>query len=107
MVGADGQDGRGDVDVFVTEHLAVVVVHGDAEPPAKQVGVLGVVLCRRDDLRAGREIPRPRVLRPLAAASDYADAIGVFGHSGSPVEEFGDSLSDGEGSIAQIVESIA
>ena len=107
MVGADGQDGRGDVNALVTEHLAVVVVHGYAESPAKQVGVLRVVLGSRDDLRAGREIPRPRVLRPLAATSYYADAIGIFGHSGSPGEEFGDSLSDGEGSIAQIVESIA
>ena len=65
MVGADGQDGRGDVDALVTEHLAIVIVDGDAEPFAEQVGVLRVRLGGGHDLRAGREIPRPRVLRTL------------------------------------------
>ena len=96
MVGADRQDRRGDVDALVAEHLAVIVVHGDAESPAKQVGVLRVGLGGRDDLRAGCEIPRPSVLRSLAATSDYADAIGDLRHRESPSERLRDSLSDGE-----------
>ena len=80
MVCAHGQDRSGDVDALVSEHLAVVLVDRHAEPLTEEFGVLRVGLRGRDDLRARREMPRPRVLRPLPATSDYADAVGALRH---------------------------